>query len=234
MQNNILIRASALSRLMSEPKSKADKEAGLLGETAKTLITEIWLNNEYGYKEDVVTDEMMKGLICEQDSMALVQDVLGGEFRLKNTTYFKNEFIHGTPDIILSKEDYCEDIKTSYNLRTFVDAEYKQGNSYWWQGQAYMWLTGKTKYRLMYCLVETPSDITVEQKKRFYYKFNCDETNQNYIDISMQIDHNNNIISKIPKEKRVKIFEFPFDKEAIEKVKTQHAKALNYYNTLKL
>lgn len=234
MQNNILIRASALSRLMSDPKSKADKEAGLLGETAKTLITEIWLNNEYGYKEDVVTDEMMKGLICEQDSMALVQDVLGGEFRLKNTTYFKNEFIHGTPDIILSKEDYCEDIKTSYNLRTFVDAEYKQGNSYWWQGQAYMWLTGKKKYRLMYCLVETPSDIIVEQKKRFYYKFNCDETNQNYIDISMQIDHNNNIISKIPKEKRVKIFEFPFDKEAIEKVKTQHAKALNYYNTLKL
>ncbi len=234
MQNKLLIRASALSRLMSEPKSKADKEAGLLGETAKTLITEIWLNNEYGYKEDVVTDEMMKGLICEQDSMSLVQDVLGGEFRLKNTTYFKNEFIHGTPDIILSKEDYCEDIKTSYNLRTFVDAEYKQGNSYWWQGQAYMWLTGKTKYRLMYCLVETPSDITVEQKKRFYYKFNCDETNQNYIDISMQIDHNNNIISKIPKEKRVKIFEFPFDKEAIEKVKTQHAKALNYYNTLKL
>lgn len=234
MQNNILIRASALSRLMSDPKLKADKEAGLLGETAKTLITEIWLNNEYGYKEDVVTDEMMKGLICEQDSMALVQDVLGGEFRLKNTTYFKNEFIHGTPDIILSKEDYCEDIKTSYNLRTFVDAEYKQGNSYWWQGQAYMWLTGKTKYRLMYCLVETPSDIIVEQKKRFYYKFNCDETNQNYIDISMQIDHNNNIISKIPKEKRVKIFEFPFDKEAIEKVKTQHAKALNYYNTLKL
>lgn len=234
MQNNILIRASALSRLMSDPKLKADKEAGLLGETAKTLITEIWLNNEYGYKEDVVTDEMMKGLICEQDSMSLVQDVLGGEFRLKNTTYFKNEFIHGTPDIILSKEDYCEDIKTSYNLRTFVDAEYKHGNSYWWQGQAYMWLTGKKKYRLMYCLVETPSDIIVEQKKRFYYKFNCDETNQNYIDISMQIDHNNNIISKIPKEKRVKIFEFPFDKEAIDKVKTQHAKALNYYNTLKL
>lgn len=167
MQNKLLIRASALSRLMSEPKSKADKEAGLLGETAKTLITEIWLNNEYGYKEDVVTDEMMKGLICEQDSMSLVQDVLGGEFRLKNTTYFKNEFIHGTPDIILSKEDYCEDIKTSYNLRTFVDAEYKQGNSYWWQGQAYMWLTGKTKYRLMYCLVETPSDITVEQKSDF-------------------------------------------------------------------
>ena len=38
MQNNILIRASALSRLMSDPKLKADKEAGLLGETSKIFI----------------------------------------------------------------------------------------------------------------------------------------------------------------------------------------------------
>lgn len=234
MQNNILIRASALSRLMSEPKSKADKEAGLLGETAKTLITEIWLNNEYGYKEDVVTDEMMKGLICEQDSMALVQDVLGGEFRTKNTERFTNECITGLPDIILKKDDYDEDVKSSWSLRTYINADFKKGNDYWWQGQGYMWLTGKKNYRLIYCLVPTPDDIIVEQKKRFYYKFNCDETNKDYINISMQIDHNNNIISKIPKEKRVKIFEFPFDKEAIEKVKTQHAKALNYYNTLKL
>lgn len=234
MENNLLIRASALSRLMSEPKQKTDKDAGLLGETAKTMIREIWLNDNFGYKENVVTDEMMKGLICEQDSMQLVQDVLGGEFRLKNTSYFKNEFIHGTPDIILTKQDYCEDIKSSYNLRTFFDAEYKEKDAYWWQGQAYMWLTGKTNYRLMYCLVKTPDNIILNQKKNFWYKFDCDETNPNYIDISMQIEHNNNVVESIPKEKRVKIFEFKIDLDAIEKVKKQHEKAINYYSSLNL
>ena len=234
MQSKLLIRASQLGLLMTEPKTKADKDAGMLSETAKTMVESIWLNNKYGYKENVVTDEMMKGLLCEQDSMALVQKVLGGEFRLKNTERKENDYVIGCADIVLKKEDIIEDIKSSYNLRTFFEADFKQGNAYWWQGQAYMWLWGKTNYRLIYCLVPTPDEYIVEQKKRFYYKFNCDETNQDYIDISMQIDHNNNLIKDIPEKQRVKVFEFKIDNDAVEKVKIQHAKAVNYYNTLKL
>lgn len=234
MENKLIIRASKFGCIMTEPKTKADKEAGLLGETAKTFIESIWLFNNYGYKEDVVTDEMMKGHLCEQDSMALAQEVLGGEFRTKNTERFTNEYSSGHPDIILKKEDFLEDLKTSYNLRTFFEAKYKQGSLYWWQGQCYMWLTGKRNYRLIYCLVPTPDEYIVEQKKRFYFKFNCDETNQDYIDISMQIDKNNDLIKEIPANERVKVFEFPYDAEAIEKFKVQYEKALNYYNTLKL
>lgn len=234
MQSKLLIRASQLGLLMTEPRAKADKDAGMLSETAKTMVESIWLNNKYGYKENVVTDEMMKGLLCEQDSMALVQKVLGGEFRLKNTERKENDYVIGCADIVLKKEDIIEDIKSSYNLRTFFEADFKQGNAYWWQGQAYMWLWGKTNYRLIYCLVPTPDEYIVEQKKRFYYKFNCDENNQDYIDISMQIDHNNNLIKDIPAKQRVKVFEFKIDHDAIEKVKIQHAKAVNYYNTLKL
>ena len=84
----LLIRCSQLGQLMTEPKSKADKDAGNLSETAKTLMLEIFLWEKYGYKERVMTDAMMKGLLCEQDSMKLVQDVLGGEFRLKNKVNF--------------------------------------------------------------------------------------------------------------------------------------------------
>jgi len=234
VQDKLLIRCSQLGQLMGNPKTKADKEAGLLSETAKTLIRSMWLYNKFGYKEDVMTDEMMKGLLVEQDSMALVQSVLGGEFRVKNDERKSNDYIIGSCDIPLKKEDVIEDLKSSYNLRTFMDAEYKQGDNYWWQGMGYMWLWGKKNYRIIYTIVPTPDNYILEQKKKFWYKFNCDETNDDYIKISMQIDKNNELIKEIPEKQRVKVFEFKYDEDFIERVKLQHAKAVAYYKTLKL
>ncbi len=225
MENKLLIRASQLGRLMTDPKSKTDKEAGLLGATAKSLIEEIALKNKYGYEEPLITDDIMKGLLCEQDGIALVQKVEGGEFRIKNDEKFENAYISGTPDIILS--DKVEDIKCSSTLKTFLNAD--SSKIYWWQGQAYMWLTGIKKFSLRYCLVPTPTEIVVEQKKKWYYKFNCDETNEDYIKISTQIEHNNDIIHSIPLEKRVKSFHFEFDESIVEKVIAQYNKALPYY-----
>lgn len=232
MQNKLLIRASSVGRLMTEPKEKAKKEVGELGDTAKALMREIWLFNEFGYSEDVYTKQMLKGHLCEQDSIGLVQEVLGGEFRMKNTQAFQNEYSSGHPDIVLKQEDYIEDTKTSYNLRTFLEAGIDK--NYEWQGQDYMWLTGKKNFRLIYCLVPTPDEIILEEKKSFWYKFGCDETNQDYIDISMQIDHNNDIIRKIPPEKRIKVFEFEYSEEKTEKFLIQYEKAKRYYDTLEL
>lgn len=234
MQSKFLIRASQLGQLMTDPKTKADKEAGKLSETAKTMVESIWLNDKFGYKEHTVTDEMMKGLLCEQDSMALVQEVLGGEFRVKNEERKENGYVIGTADVVLKKQDFIEDLKSSYNLRTFFNAEFKERDAYWWQGQAYMWLWGKKNYRLIYTLVPTPEAYILEQKKKFWYKFNCDETNEDYIEISMQIDRNNELISEIPPQQRIKAFEFGIDMDAIHQITVQYDKALNYYNSLSL
>ncbi|KAA6438843.1 hypothetical protein FEM33_15600 [Dyadobacter flavalbus] len=227
-KSEILFRCSRLGDLVTEPRLKSEA----ISETAKTLVRNVWLQKEFGYKEDVMTDEMLKGHICEQDSLGLVKQVLGGEFRVKNTLRFRNDYIEGTPDIILKKQDFVEDVKTSYNLRTFTEAELIK--NYYWQGQGYMWLTGKTKYRLMYCLVPTPEEIVTEQKKRWYFKFNCDESNPHYMEMAAQIEHNNNLISKLPAENRIKIFEFDFEPEKIEVLKAKILVSRQYYNTLKL
>lgn len=227
-QNNILFRCSRLGDLMTDPRDKKEK----VSQTSKTFVRQMWLENTFGYREDVMTDEMMKGLLCEQDSLGLVKLVLGGEFRAKNTKKFKNDYIMGTPDIILRKEDVVEDVKTSYNLRTFTEAELIK--NYYWQGQGYMWLTGKTKYRLMYCLVPTPFEIIEEQKKRWYFNFNCDEQNQHYIDACNQIDRNNDVIKTIPERNRIKLFEFDFMEEDIELLKTKIHAAREYYDGLSL
>ena len=142
---------------MTEPKLKADKEAGNLSETAKSYLRDLWLQDTYGYKEPSTPSvEMLKGLMCEADSMSLVQEVLGGSFRVKNLETFKADALAGTPDCILP--DAVEDIKTSWSLRTFYEAD-GSNSAYFWQAVGYMMLTGKTAYRLIYCLVPTPDEL---------------------------------------------------------------------------
>jgi len=93
-----------------------------LGETAKKAVEGIWLRNTFGYDEPVVTPQLMKGHLVEQDSINLLSKVVpSNSFRIKNKETFKNEFFSGHPDIVLQDEDYAEDIKSSWSLRTFFE-----------------------------------------------------------------------------------------------------------------
>lgn len=232
MDKQILFRCSGVGALMTDPLTKKDKEAGVLSATAKTFVLETWLKNEYGYYEDVVTDELMKGNVCEQDSMALVQRVLGGEFRRRFGKTLQDDTLIGHPDIILNNEDYGEDVKTSANLRTFIEAT--PSTLYKAQCQGYMKLSGKNNFRLIYCLVKTPPEIMIEKEKRLFFKYGCDESNPDYLKSVAQINHNNEIIDSIPVEKRVKVFEFTRDEDYLNELYSRCEKAKEYYNKLSL
>lgn len=228
--DKLLFRCSALGKLLTDPKLKTDKELGNLSETAKTLVEEMWLKNTFGYSEQVMTDEMKKGIECEEDSFTLIQEVLKGEFRIKNRGRFKNDFITGEPDLITS--EFVEDAKTSWSLKTFFNAELTK--EYEAQLQGYMWLTETTKARLIYCLVPTPKDYILNEKKKLYYKFDCNEENEMYKQMCDQIDRNNDLILTIPKEKRVKVFEIAYKPEVIAELQMRIIKARQYYNSLSL
>lgn len=220
----ILFRCSKLAPFFT----KSDK----LTEGIKTICKELFLKNEFGYDEPLFTDTLKKGLLCEQDSIALVQKVLGGEFRVKNKDRKSNDFIVGSCDIALKEEDVIEDVKSSFNLKTFFNAELNA--TYEAQGQGYLKLWDKSTYRLIYCLVPTPYEIVLNQQKTFFYKFDCDEANPDYIAACNQIEHNNNLILKIPKEKRVKVFEFSRDEEAMDRAEKRIELAQKHYKTLGL
>jgi len=226
--DKLLFRCHNAGALLTEPKLKS--EAGQLSLTAKTMIEAMWLKNTFGYREIVTTDAMTKGLRLEQESMALAQTVLGGAFRSKNRETFKNDFIIGTPDIILS--DYVEDIKTCYNLRTFFEAE--PTKLYLTQAQCYMALTCRKSYRLIYCLVPNTDEAIIKECERVAWQYGRDYENQDYIDHCTQIKLNNDCIAKIPIEQRVKVFEFVYDAEMVAKIYGQIEKAKIYYSSLKL
>ncbi len=111
--SQLLFRCSSVGALLTSAKKKGET----LSQTAKSLVQAMWLQNNYGYYEHIDNEYMDKGLKMEQDSMELVQAVLGGQFRIKNRERLQNDYLIGTPDIILP--DCIEDIKTSWSLRTF-------------------------------------------------------------------------------------------------------------------
>lgn len=235
----IKIRASKASFMMTEPKTNAAKAAGELSETTKTYLHELWLYNHYGFRKEVLTKEILKGRLCEPDARTLCDKVIGGQFRIRFTDilkergikYLQDDYFTGTPDVVQEVDGYVEDIKCSYTIDTFHMCELT--DNYYYQGQVYMHLLGIHNYRLNFCLVKTPEQIIQEEIKGWYFKFGCNEENPDYIEATKQIEQNHNI-DKVELKDRVKTFNFPYDPDVIKKLKFQVEKARNYYNTITL
>jgi hypothetical protein len=187
--NETLIRASSVGYLMTEPVTKADKEAGVLSKTAQKHLIEVYISEKYGRKRDIQTKQMKKGIEAEQDSIDLLSMYLKLPFS-KNEERFKNDFITGLPDII--NGDTIIDIKSSYDLWTFLgNIPDKLDNLYYWQMQSYMWLTGTRKATIAYCLVNTPESII--QQEKFYLLKKMDvisEESPEFIKEAMKVEFN--------------------------------------------
>lgn len=219
----VRFRASQVHALLGTSTKK--DETLTLG--AKTLITDMVLRNELGYHEEVVVDSMYKGLMFESRSIGLVNSVLGPSdgYRQKNEDIIENDWVTGTPDIIL--DEYIEDIKTSENLRTFVKSDVPK--AYEVQLQTYMWLTGRKKARLIYCLLPDDETIIASRKNRLLYKFNYDDKNKDYLRLCDQIDTNNEAVNKLPKDKQIRVFDLNYDQSIIDLIKERVELAQDYY-----
>ena len=187
--NETLIRASSVGYLMTEPVTKADKEAGVLSKTAQKHLIEVYIAEKYGRKRDIQTKQMKKGIETEQDSIDLLSMYLKLPFS-KNEERFKNDFITGLPDII--NGDTIIDIKSSYDLWTFLgNIPDKLDNLYYWQMQSYMWLTGTIKATIAYCLVNTPESIIQQEKYYMLKKMDViSEESPEFIKEAMKIEFN--------------------------------------------
>ncbi len=197
------------------------KAIDTLPQGAITHLYDIYDSAVYGIREDVAGKQIDKGLLCEQDSFALIQPYFG--FLLKNTQRFESGLIVGTPDALT--EQYVIDTKTSWNLRTFRQAELTP--LYHWQLQAYMHLTGRNKAVLAYCLVDTPLElINDEIKRQTYYKGIIDDNSEQFAAIEAQVHCNMTFSDKIPAKNRVKFFHIDRDEKMIDSMKRRTEMAL--------
>jgi hypothetical protein len=224
--NETLIRASSVGYLMTEPVSKADKEAGLLSKTAQKHLLDVYITEKYGRKRDIQTKQMKKGVEVEGDSIEMLSKYLGNKLE-KNEERFKNDFITGLPDIINGNE--IIDVKSSYDLWTFLgNIPDKLDSQYYWQLMSYMWLTGTVKGTIAYCLSNTPDSI-IEQEKYYLLKRMdvISEDSPEFVREAMKIEFNMKF-DDINISERVLLYNVDRNEDDILKIQYKVEKAREY------
>lgn len=208
---------------MTEPRSKSE----VLSQTAKTYIQELVLEDIYGIKKEFSSRYTDKGNIQEDESIELAARVLDLPFCTKNDEYFENDFIKGTPDLVL--DDEIIDIKTSWDGSTFPwFAEELPTKDYYWQLIGYMWLTGRKNGRIVYALVDTPEDIVLDEIRRTSWKkFELEVSDETEKEVRAKHEFNH-----IPENLRVKEFKVEYSEESVNKIIDKIKAAKEYYSTL--
>lgn len=153
----MIFRCSSLPVLMTQPRGKKDKEAGNLGQTAKSAVQELVKEELFKYKNIITDKKLTKGTEGEDDSIQLLNNVMFSNYK-KNTERKTNDFITGECDIDAITE--IIDIKTSWSKKTFPAAPRNIDlKLYEWQLRGYMWLWDRPKATLCYALINTPHHL---------------------------------------------------------------------------
>lgn len=148
-----VFRASQVGRLMAYP----DKDK--LPDGALTYIHELASQILLDWQPEFCGDEMQKGIQCEDESIELINQVKGKEYK-KNTNRITTDLLTGEWDVEDEAESLIIDVKTAYSKKTFP-LVMKEGDKklYEWQLRAYMHLRGLEQASIIYTLVDTPLEL---------------------------------------------------------------------------
>jgi len=170
--NNTLFRASQLGKLMTDARTKSG-----LSETTKSALLEVYVQQKYNRYKEISNKYIEKGLAVENDAIDMWRRHRG-EIVFKNEEMFTNEYIKGTPDLLIKDDETglvvnVPDIKSSWDIHTFMDAKTSDiSKDYYWQGQAYCWLTGAPRATFCYVLVSAPIEMINDEKYRLSRRLN--------------------------------------------------------------
>jgi hypothetical protein len=230
----IKFHPSSLGLIMTEPKVKSE----LLGETCKKHLIEVFISEHYGRRKTLDNKWLKKGIATENESIRMFNSQHDAKY-VKNEETLSNDYVIGTPDII---EDIIGEAKSSYDIWTFLNAKHsKLDKDYYWQCQAYMWLTGLKSAKLFYSLNNNPIEDIQDAKRKLQWKLNSiDEETDEYIYECQRIERNSiydlgrfqfdypyfdfhsdidNWKYDIPVKERLHVIDIPFDQTAIDKLK---------------
>jgi hypothetical protein len=200
------ITASSVYKIMSEPRNKADKEAGMLSETGKTYVKKIVAEYISGSHIEITSKEMDWGNHYEPIARNLFSKVTGFQItEIDNYTTPDFPECSCTPDGVNMSERFGIEIKCPFTLESHLEN-----------------LLLKDQYDLL------------AEKPEYYYQiqFNLMLTNlQKWYYISFHPEFINEIEGK---EVDKRLFAIPIlpDLNVFDKIKSQINKALTYKHQL--
>jgi len=246
---NIKFRASSWGNLLSEPQSKADKEAGKLSKTCQMELLKIYRRVVYDWDEDdITTPAMEKGTLVQPESIAMYS-MLEGKLFTENKDNLQNEWFTGTPDLYFGDDIYhaeqVDDMKNSFLLSNFIDKTIETVTpAQKCQLNVYFSLTGSSKGNIVHALVSLPSEMFKKECDKLLWKMtNNGEIATEYApEYLYEVERlkKKYIYDHIPPEER--IFKLPVerDDDLIQKMKDKvpilrqwladfHEKRMNLY-----
>lgn len=149
------IRASAVGRIMTEPKNKGE----VLSVGAKTYLRELAAQEILGIDFEISGKPLEKGILCEAEAVAMVGRVYGLDLA-KNTERRSDDFFMGECDVFDVASGEGRDIKCAWSAATFpicqTDCEDKV---YEFQMRTYMRLWDAGRWHVDYTLLDTPEHL---------------------------------------------------------------------------
>ena len=185
----IQFRASGCGLLMVEPKSKTEA----LSESTKTNLVDIFVSEHYNRRNDIHSRYIDKGLSVEDDGITLLSRASKTFFK-KNEEHLSKGLLKGTPDLFtgesINNAEKIIDIKSSWDIFTFFRAKNSATNKlYYWQLQAYMYLSGAKTSSLVYCLIDTPETILNDEKRKLMWKMGATtDENEDFQNACRELD----------------------------------------------
>jgi hypothetical protein len=251
---NVLFRASQLGKLMTDARTKTG-----LSETTKSALLEVYVQQRYKRYKEISNKYIEKGLAVENDAIDMWRRERK-QIVFKNEQMFQNQFVKGTPDLlIIDDNDKClnvPDIKSSWSIHTFMDAKQDDlSKDYYWQGQAYMWLTGAPTATFCFVLVNAPIEMINDEKYRLARRLNLidpqgdptfikkaqsiernmiydmEQFMRDYPDADLE-SHRTEWVYDIPVQERIHEKVVEFDEAAIAKLQERVPMWREYLNTL--
>lgn len=193
-----------------------------LSDTCKTYLIQSYVLSKYGRVREVVTKQMVKGTISEDEAIELFS-ILENKYYQKNTDRISNGFIIGTPDMYdgetLFESTEIIDIKSCWDVFTFLsNVESPENSNYYWQLQGYLALTGASIGTIAYCLVNTPESIVLGEKYNLLRKMDVATEEDPAFKKEFALLQANRKYDDIPMSERLLTFSIERNDEDIEKI----------------
>lgn len=211
---------------LQELIAKRDAKPQLL-DGAKTYCQQ-WLKEQlYSRSISFSSKYTEKGIECEPAGIDLLAEMMNYGMIAKNEEPFSNDYITGTPDILLA--DAVDDVKCPWLFSTFPLFEATLPNDdYYWQMQGYMDITGRSKAAVNYCLVDAPEHLIDREARNVSYRAGFSEVDMElYDEVYKKMTYGD-----VDKSLRFKRYEIARDDKAIKAIYTQVELCRQYIQSL--
>jgi hypothetical protein len=216
-------RCSSLGKIFTNPRSKSET----ISETTKTYLEEWMIEQRFGIRKEISSKYLEKGIEMEDTAIQEYSKLFNVEC-FKNDEWFENDYITGTPDLIL--DDKIVDIKNSFSAFTFPMFDTELPNKdYRYQLQGYMYLTGKTQAEIAYFLLNSPDGIILSEAKSIMYK---EGLGADWLDVLVEEVRASHNFDHIPMQERCKVFKVERDEAIISEIKDRVENCREYIKSL--